>query len=75
MLLIDIIAFGISFMSVHGCGIYELLVLKPCFEIHQMTQIWTKLDNKGYTKCIERPKNRYSKLIFPSSFKLNISSK
>ncbi|RCV28155.1 hypothetical protein SETIT_5G383300v2 [Setaria italica] len=24
-----------------------------------MTQIWTKLDNKGYTKCIERPKNRY----------------
>ncbi|OEL18392.1 Uncharacterized protein BAE44_0020589 [Dichanthelium oligosanthes] len=29
-----------------------------------MTQIWLKLDSVGYTKCIERPKNRYSKLIF-----------
>ncbi|KAF8717023.1 hypothetical protein HU200_026133 [Digitaria exilis] len=24
-----------------------------------MTQIWMKLDSKDYTKCIERPKNRY----------------
>ncbi|CAL4946564.1 unnamed protein product [Urochloa decumbens] len=24
-----------------------------------MTQIWMKLDSEGYTKCIERPKNRY----------------
>ncbi|CAO2195272.1 unnamed protein product [Urochloa humidicola] len=24
-----------------------------------MTQIWMKLDGEGYTKCIERPKNRY----------------
>ncbi|CAO2167006.1 unnamed protein product [Urochloa humidicola] len=23
------------------------------------TQIWRKLDSEGYTKCIERPKNRY----------------
>ncbi|PAN27565.1 hypothetical protein PAHAL_5G088700 [Panicum hallii] len=24
-----------------------------------MSQIWMKLDSEGYTKCIERPKNRY----------------
>lgn len=50
-------------------------MLKFCFGIQQMTQIWIKPDSEGYTKCIERPKNRYSELIFPIFLQFNISSK
>ena len=63
----SIIDFRFSFMSAHS---YTTLrspsfILKICFEILQMTRIWMKLDSEGYTKCIERPRNRYSKLYLP----------